>query len=123
MSAAADALASHRDQIWRKGTPVAIRRFTGEGSPPSHVDVVTRGFVTDNDATVVAGVIKHGGQTAIVLADDLAGLLPLRRGSDKLVTDFTLVDGVVTGGAVAGIADYKRRRVAGTLIALEILTS
>jgi hypothetical protein len=124
---AAQQLANYRDEIGRKGEPIAIRRYTGPaGLNRPFTDTVTRAGVRNYEAEELVGDIKQGDQVAIALVDTLAAILPVLN-TDKLVTDFEVIDGVVTlvdgkvvGGKESIIKNVKKRRVDGTLIALEI---
>jgi hypothetical protein len=124
---AAQQLANYRDEIGRKGMPIAIRRYTGPaGLERPFTDTVTRAGVRNYEVKELVGDIKQGDQVAIALVDTLGAILPVLN-TDKLVTDFEVIDGVVTlfdgkvvGGKESIIKNVKKRRVGGTLIALEI---
>lgn len=125
---AAQLLAQYRDEIGRKGMPIAIRRATGPaGVNRPYTDTVTRAGVRNYDGTELVGTITQGDQVAIALVDALGAILPVLN-TDKLVTDFQVINGVVSidsdghviGGKESTIKNVKKRRVGGTLIALEI---
>jgi hypothetical protein len=124
---AAQQLAQYRDEIGRKGMPIAIRRYTGPaGLERPYTDTVTRAGVRNYEAEDLVGTITQGDQVAIALVDTLGAILPVLD-TDKLVTDLEEIDGVVSidgDGHVSGkeckIKNVKKRRVGGTLIALEI---
>jgi hypothetical protein len=120
--------ASTIQEVTLKGEPVAIRRATGPaGVNRPFTDTVTRAYVRDFEANELVGTITQGDRVAITLVDALADILPVLE-SDKLVTDFEVIDGIVlidddghvVGGKASTIKKVKRRKVGGTLIALEI---
>jgi hypothetical protein len=128
---AAQQLANYRDEIGRKGMPIAIRRYTGPaGLNRPFTDTVTRAGVRNYEAKELVGDIKQGDQVAIALVDTLGVILPVLN-TDRLVTDFQVIDGVVStdgdghviDGKESTIKNVKKRRVGGTLIALEIQAS
>lgn len=123
---AAQLLAQYRDEIGRKGQPIAIGRYTGSGVGRTRADTVTKAFVRYYRSEELIGTIVQGDQVAIALVDDLVGILPVTV-NDKLILDFEVVDGVATivdGATVRGneftIKNPMKRVVGGTLIALEI---
>jgi hypothetical protein len=127
-SEAAQMLAQYRDEIGRKGMWIAIRRASGPaGINRPFTDTVTRAGVRDYDSKELVGDIKQGDQVAIALVDTLGAILPVLK-TDKLVTEFQVIDGVVSidgdghviDGKESTIKNVKKRRVGGTLIALEI---
>lgn len=103
-------LAVYRQQIERVGQTVAIRRYEGTGPARTHVDTATRAYVRNYASNELVGAIVQGDQVAITLIDDLAAILPVTT-NDKLV---------ISGEVEKAIKNVRKRRVAGTLIALEI---
>jgi hypothetical protein len=101
-------LADYRRAFARIGETVAVRRYSDENTY-SDIDALAR--VTDYDPRELIGSIVQGGRKVICLVDTLSSILPL-----------TVADKIVVRGkelAIKGIDDNSRR-VAGTLIALEI---
>lgn len=103
-------LARYRQQISRVGQPVAIRRYTGTGPARTYVDTTTKAYVRNYASSELVGAIVQGDQIAITLVDDLSGILPVTT-NDKFV---------ISGEVEKAIKNVRKRRVAGTLIALEI---
>jgi hypothetical protein len=107
----AEAIASHQKFIAELGETILVRRYSGTGAARTKVDVATTARVMGYAPRDLVGSITQGDRRVIALADTLAALLPLTN-SDKLV---------IRGREVAIKAvDDNTRRIAGTLIALEI---
>ncbi|WP_249225651.1 hypothetical protein [Tardiphaga alba] len=107
----AAALDMHRRFIQEVGEDILIRRYTGTGSPRPKTDTATRARVMGYEPKELVGSIVQGDRKIIALVDDLAGILPITT-NDKAV---------VRGKELAIKAvDDSTRRIAGTLIALEI---
>lgn len=107
----ADSLAQHRAFLAELGEDVVVRRYAGAGPARVPTDVTTRARVMGYRAAELVGPIVQGDVKVIALADMLAALLPLR------TTDFLVIRGVEK--RIMAIDD-NTRRIAGTLIALEI---
>lgn len=110
MALADRVLARYRQQISRVGQTVAIRRYTGTGPARTYVDTATKAYVRNYASSELVGAIVQGDQIAITPVDDLAAILPVTT-NDKLV---------ISGEVEKAIKNVRKRRVAGTLIALEI---
>jgi hypothetical protein len=106
------ALASHRKMIAQTGEDVIVRRYRGPAGPNQvHDDVTVRARVMGYQPRDLVGSVVQGDRRVIMMVDALAAILPLRT-SDKCV-----IRGVEV--AIKGIDD-NTRRIAGTLIALEL---
>jgi hypothetical protein len=107
----AEALASHRAMINEIGEDVIIRRYTGTGPARSYADRTTKARVMGYQPRELVGSIEQGDVKAIALVDALADLLPI-----------TTSDTLIVRGKERAIktVDDNTRRVAGTLIALEL---
>jgi len=97
--------------IDRDGEDVIIRRYAGSAPSRRAADVTTRARVMGYAPQQIIGSVIQGDVRVIALVDTLSGLLPL-----------TTNDKVVIRGVEKAIraVDDNTRRVAGTLIALEI---
>jgi hypothetical protein len=118
-----------REQVRKHGQPLAIRRYVGAGPNRAWADTPTRAFVRYYDMRELIGSIEQGDQVAILLPDDVDGLLPIKA-SDKIVLGFEVVGGVATvtnshvvGGQEFAIKNPKKRVLAGVLVALELHTT
>jgi hypothetical protein len=101
----------HRLAIERRGEAVYVRRYSGTGGSRTHVDTQSKGRVTGYAPHEIVGSIQGGDRKVIVLAASLASILPVTP-ADRLV---------VRGRELSIIAvDDNTRRVAGTLVALEL---
>lgn len=109
-----EALAQHRAMINEVGEDIIVRRITGTGPTPAHTDIVTRARVMGYQPSQLVGAIVQGDRRVIALVDTLSSMLPI-----------TTNDKVVVRGKVLAIksVDDSTRRIAGTLIALEIQCS
>jgi hypothetical protein len=108
---AATALAQHKAFINEIGEDIAIRRFTGTGTPRPYTDTTVRARVMGYQPKELVGPIVQGDRKVIALVDTLTSLLPI-----------TTSDKVVVGGKQLSIkaVDDNTRRIGGTLIALEL---
>lgn len=106
------ALASHRRMINEIGEDIAIRRYTGTGTPRPYTDTTTKARVMGFQPSQLVGPIVQGDRKVIALIDDLSAILPV-----------TTNDKAVVGGKVLAIkaVDDNTRRVGGTLVALELV--
>ena len=106
------ALASHRRMINEIGEDIAIRRYTGTGTPRPYTDTTTKARVIGFQPSQLVGPIVQGDRKVIALIDDLSAILPV-----------TTNDKAVVGGKVLAIkaVDDNTRRVGGTLVALELV--
>jgi hypothetical protein len=101
----------HRLAIERRGEAVYVRRYSGTGGSRTHVDTQSKGRVAGYAPHEIAGSIQEGDRKVIVLAASLASILPVTP-ADRLV---------VRGRELSIIAvDDNTRRVAGTLVAIEL---
>lgn len=100
----ADAKAMYRRQIAAHGETITLRR-TGQS------DQSVRARVTGYEPEELVGGIQQGDRKVIVLAEDVTGFTP-RKG-----------DLVILRGAPLSIqaVDDSTRRVAGTLVAYELV--
>lgn len=103
-------LAIYRKQIDRVGQTVAIRRYNGTGPSRTYADTATKAYVRNYASSELIGAIVQGDQVAITLVDDLTEILPVTI-NDKFV---------ISGEPEKAIKNVRKRRVGGTLIALEI---
>lgn len=104
-------MAATRRAINLTGEDIAIRRFTGSGTPRPHLDTTTRARVVGYAPHELVGTIVQGDRKVIALVDTLTDVLPVTT-NDKAV---------IRGKEVAIKAvDDNTRRIAGTLIALEL---
>lgn len=114
MADAARILANYQRSLARVGETIYVRRFSGSGPSRTHADTAATARVTGYDPHELIGSIVQGDRKVIMLAKDLtdAGFsLPVVK-SDQLI---------VRGKPLAIQAvDDSTRRVAGTLIAIEI---
>ena len=130
MSRADELLAHYRTKITKSGQWIAIRRYSGPaGIDRPFTDTVTRAYVRDYDLKDLVGTITQGDRAAVALVDTLGAILPVLD-TDRLVTGFEIINGVVTlvGGKVVNgeestIKNVKKRQIGETLIALEIHAS
>jgi hypothetical protein len=106
-----EALDSHRRALVDIGEDVIVRRRV---NGVVTAEVTTRARVVGYQPQEIVGAIKAGDQKVIALVDALADLLPL-----------TTADKLVVRGTECAIkaVDDNTRRVAGTLIALELQVS
>jgi hypothetical protein len=106
-----EALDQHRAFINEIGEDIAIRRFTGTGTPRPYTDTTTKARVMGYQPSQLVGPIVQGDRKVIALVDTLSSMLPI-----------TTNDKAVIGGKVLSIkaVDDNTRRIAGTLIALEL---
>jgi len=107
----ADSLAQHRAFLAELGENVVVRRYAGTGPARVPTDVTVRARVMGYKPAEVVGAVVQGDLRVIALADNLAALLPLK------TTDFLVIRGAER--RVMAIDD-NTRRIASTLIALEI---
>jgi hypothetical protein len=118
-----DALAQHRSMLAETGEDSAARRYSGLGNSRLIAqESIVRGRVTGLGAKDIIGDIKISDRKVILLNDPAATvplgkvalslLLPLRTTDKLLVRDREL--------AIQNVDD-DTRRVAGVLIALEIV--
>ncbi len=114
MSTLAEALLAHREMLADVGEDIVIRRYTGTGTPRPKTDVTIRARVMGYEPKELVGSIVQGDRKVIALVDTLGSLMPI-----------TTNDKVVVRGKELAIkaVDDSTRRVAGTLIALEIQAS
>jgi hypothetical protein len=105
------ALTATRRALNLVGEDIAIRRFTGSGSPRPHTDTTTRARVIGGNAPDLVGQITQATSKVIALVDNLSSILPLTT-NDKAV---------IRGKewAIKSIDD-DTRRVGGVLIAIEL---
>lgn len=108
---AATALAQHQAFIGEIGEDIAIRRYTGSGTPRPYTDTTTRARVMGYQPSQLVGPIVQGDRRVIALVDTLSSILPV-----------TTNDKAVVGGTLLAIkaVDDNTRRIGGTLIALEL---
>lgn len=106
-----EALESHRRVLNDVGRDIIVRRWSGPSDARVHTDVTTRARVIGYAPEKVVGAVEVGDRKVIALVDSLSSMLPLLD-SDKVV-----IDGVEFG---IRFVDDQTRRIAGTLIALEI---
>lgn len=115
------ALSSYR-RAFGVGETVTVRRYTAPtGSPRPKQEADVLGRITGYEPQEIVGSVQQGDRKVIVLVDPAAAvpagkvalstLLPLRKG-DKLVVR----------GAELNVeaADDSTRRIAGTLVAIEV---
>lgn len=107
----ASALASYRTTLSQVGESVIVRRYAGTGAARVASDLTTTARVMGYAPHEIIGNVRIGDRKVIALADSLSAVLPLRT-SDKIVIRGTECD--------IQLVDDNTRRVAGTLIALEI---
>lgn len=107
----AESLASHRAFMAELGENILVRRYSGTAPTRTHVDTAAMARVMGYQPKDLVGAIVQGDRRVIMLVDTLAAVLPLRT-SDKLV-----IRGIET--SIKAIDD-NTRRIAGTLIALDI---
>lgn len=112
MITAAEARRRYRRMLAVVGETVTVRRYTGTGSPRPHTDVAgvqakLRGYAP---AELVGG-IKQGDTEIILLAEDVAALVPLRK-DDKIV--------IGTKEFNIEAVDDKTCRVGGTTVAVVV---
>lgn len=108
----AAALALHQRMINAHGESITIKRYSGTGAGRAvAAQASPKARVMGYQPAELAGAILQGDRKVIVLVDDLAAMLPLR------TTDVVEIRGLAT--AIQAIDD-STRRVAGTLIALEL---
>ena len=114
MSDAARIAASYKRALDRVGETLAVRRYSGDGHAPAHVDTPVRGRVTEYQANELIGSIVQGDRKVICLVDTINSVLPL-----------TVADKIIVRGEELSIrsVDDNTRRVNGVLIALEIQVS
>jgi hypothetical protein len=111
MTALSESQANHRAMINEMGEDIAIRRFTGTGTPRPYTDTTTRARVMGYKPQELIGPVVEGDRKVIALVDTLTSLLPI-----------TTNDKAVVGGKQLAIkaVDDNTRRVSGTLVALEL---
>jgi hypothetical protein len=114
-----DALESYRRLIGEDGRKVFIRRYTGTGPARTSADTPTQAFVRPYGSKELIGAIAQGNQSAIMLVDGLAAILPLRR-TDKLVP--AAADGTPSKTEEWAIKNPMKREVGGVLVAYELHT-
>lgn len=115
------ALASHRKMLAAVGESVTVRRYSGTGAGRAAVEAVALARVMGYEPKEIVGAVQQGDRKVIMLNDPdaavpsgkvaLSTLLPLDN-DDQLVIRGAEV-------AIQGIDD-STRRIAGTLIAIEI---
>lgn len=115
------ALAMHRRQFAAHGEDILIRRYSGAGTPRPKVEATVRARVMGYEPKELVGTIVQGDRKIIALVDPdamvpsgmvaLSTLLPLNNNDKAVVRGKEL--------AIKAIDD-NTRRIAGTLIALEI---
>lgn len=112
----ADAIrASYRRAIDAVGETVTIRRYTGAGANRPYFDVSVRARVVGCTPQEIVGAIQEGDRKVILLAEDMIAAqapLDLRKG-DKIVVRGREMD--------IHVADDSTRRVAGKIVAYEIM--
>ena len=106
-----EALDMYRRQIAEHGETVTVRRWSGPAAARVATDVATLARVAGYQPREIVGPVIAGDCRVIALVDTLGALLPLTT-ADKLVIRGREV-------AIKGIDD-NTRRIAGTLIAIEI---
>ena len=112
MTIAAETYADYLDAFSETGETVYLRRFAGTGTPRPKTDTALVARVMGYEPSELVGPIVQGDRKLIVLANAaLTGVLPV-----------TTIDKIVIRGKEVAIkaVDDNTRRVAGTLIALEI---
>jgi hypothetical protein len=104
----AQALDMYRRQMSKHGEDVIVRRRTG-GTITAEVN--TRARVVGYEPREIVGAVIAGDRKVIALVDSLSSLLPV-----------STLDKIVVRGRECAIkaVDDNTRRVAGTLIALEL---
>lgn len=108
---AARAAADYAAAMDRFGEDIIVRRYSGPAASRTHIDTTVRARVMDYQPTELVGGIVQGDIKVIALVDTLSSLLPLTT-NDRLVIRGKEV-------SIKGVDD-NTRRLAGTLIALEI---
>lgn len=111
MADPAAAIARYRAALRRCGETVVVRRYSGTGEGRPYVEAQARARITGYDPANLVGAIVQGDRKVILLAEDVASLLPLVAG-----------DAVIADGAELAIVavDDVTRRVAGVLVAIEL---
>lgn len=111
---AADAITQLETFLAEIGEDIAIRRFTGSGTPRPYTDTTTRARVMGYKPDQLIGPIVQGDRKVIASVSTLTGILPV-----------TTNDKVVVGGRQLSIkaVDDNTRRIGGTLVGLELTVS
>lgn len=117
----AAAIDMHRRFLAEVGEDIVIRRYTGTGTPRPKVEATVRARVMGYEPKELVGTIVQGDRKILALVDPdatvasgmvaLSTLLPLNNNDKAVVRGKEL--------AIKAIDD-NTRRIAGTLIALEI---
>lgn len=117
----AAALDAHRRFLAEIGEDILIRRYTGTGTPRPKTEASIRARVMGYEPKELVGTIVQGDRKIIALVDPDA-TVPSGMVALSTLLPLTTNDKAVVRGkeiAIKGIDD-NTRRIAGTLIALEI---
>ena len=117
----AAALDMHRRFLLKVGEDIVIRRYTGTGTPRPKVEATIRARVMGYEPKELVGSIVQGDRKIIALVDPSAAV-PAGMVALSALLPLTTNDKAVVRGKELAIkaVDDNTRRIAGTLIALEI---